>query len=192
MVPKNGIYQKGHCNPSFSLVKAWLCKSQLRTMSQGNRPAAIQMAKSRTSEPAPQPTQPSVALEKTQKGAPRSMWELLLQLRVVLPYLTRLLPLLDRGFGSGPDLSEVTKGMAEVRTSGRDLEVQARNQALQLERIEQQMSRLRVVHENSIEESRKLLAEVRALRSWMLGAAIVMFVLLIATIVMVTVLVMRS
>jgi hypothetical protein len=150
------------------------------------------MAKSRTPDPAPQPAQPSLALEKTQKGAPRSMWELFLQLRVLLPYLTRLLPLLDRGFSSAPDLSEVTKGMAEVRTSGRDLEVQARNQALQLERIEQQMSRLRVVHENSIEESRKLLAEVRSLRSRMLGAAVVMFVLLLATIVMMTILLTHS
>jgi hypothetical protein len=120
------------------------------------------------------------------------MWELLLQLRVLLPYLTRLLPLLDRGFGSAPDLGEITKGMAEMRTGSRDLEVQARNQALQLERIEQQMSRLRVVHENSIEESRKLLAEVRSLRSWMLGMAVVMFVLLLATIVMITVLLMHD
>jgi hypothetical protein len=167
---------------------AWLGNGRLRTMTEGKRPAAIHMAKSPTSDTAPEPTQASVALGKTQKGAPRSMWELLLQLRVLLPYLTRLLPLLDRGFNSAPDLSEVTNGMAEVRTSGRDLEVQARNQALQLERIEQQMSRLRVVHENSIEESRKLLAEVRSLRSWMLGMAIVMLVLLVATIVMLTVL----
>jgi hypothetical protein len=150
------------------------------------------MAKNRTPEPATQPAQPSLALEKTQKGAPRSMWELLLQLRVLLPYLTRLLPLIDRGFSAGPDLSEVTKGMAEVRTSGRDLEVQARNQALQLERIEQQMSRLRVAQENSIEESRQLLAEVRLLRIWVLRAAIVTLALLLATVVMVTVLLMRS
>ena len=150
------------------------------------------MAKSRTSEPAPEAAQPSVALEKPQKGAPRSMWDLLLQLRVLLPYLTRLLPLLDRGLGSAAQLCEITNGMVEVRTSGRDLEVQARNQALQLERIEQQMSRIRVVHENSIEESRKLLAEMRLLRSWVLGTAVVMFVLLVATLVMVTVLLMHS
>ena len=150
------------------------------------------MTKSRTSDPASEPGQPTVALEKTQKGAPRSMWELLLQLRVLLPYLTRLLPLLDPGLRSTPDLGELTKGIAGLQNGSRDLEVQARNQALQLERIEQQMSRLRVVHENSIEESRKLLEEVRSLRSWMLGIAIIMFVLLLATIVMVTLLLMRS
>jgi hypothetical protein len=152
----------------------------------------IEMPKSRTSDPAAETAQPSLALEKKQKGAPRSMWELLLQLRVLLPYLTRLLPLLDPGLRSGPDLSELTKGLAGLQNGSRDLEVQARNQALQLERIEQQMSRLRVVHENSIEESRKLLAEVRSLRSWTLGTAIVMFALLIATMVMVILLLVRS
>jgi hypothetical protein len=150
------------------------------------------MPKSRTSDPAAETAQPSLAIEKKQKGAPRSMWELLLQLRVLLPYLTRLLPLLDPGLRSGPDLSELTKGLAGLQNGSRDLEVQARNQALQLERIEQQMSRLRVVHENSIEESRKLLAEVRSLRNWTLGTAIVMFALLIATMVMVILLLVRS
>jgi hypothetical protein len=149
------------------------------------------MTKSRTSDLA-EPSQPSVALEKTQKGAPRSMWEMLLQLRVLLPYVTRLLPLLDPGLRPGPDLSELSQGIAGLQTGGRELEVQARNQALQLERIEQQMSRLRVVHENSIEESRKLLAEVRSLRSWMLGTAAIMFVLLLATIVMMTWLLIHS
>jgi len=139
-----------------------------------------------------EPSQPPLALEKTKKGSSRSMWELLLQLRVLLPYLTRLLPLLDPGLKPAPDLSEITKGIAQLQTGGRDLEVQARNQALQLERIEQQMSRLRVVHENSIEESRRLITEVRSLRRWMVGAAIVTFVLLLATIVMVSLLVWHS
>ena len=92
------------------------------------------------------------------------MWELLLQLRVLLPYLARLVPLLDRGLLKPPDLSEITRGIAEMQTGSRDLEVQARNQALQLERIEQQMGRLRVVHENSIADNRKLCAEVQSLR----------------------------
>jgi hypothetical protein len=120
------------------------------------------------------------------------MWELLLQLRVLLPYVTRLLPLLDPALRSAPDHTELAKEITGLQTTSRDLEVQARNQALQLERIEQQMSRLRVVHENSIEESRKLLAEVRSLRTWMFSTAVVMFVLLIATIAMVTLLLTRS
>jgi hypothetical protein len=73
-----------------------------------------------------------------------------------------------------------------MQTSSRDLEVQARNQAFQLERIEQQMSRLRVVHENGVEESQRLSADVRLLRRWMLVMAVVMVMLLLATAGMVT------
>jgi hypothetical protein len=120
------------------------------------------------------------------------MWELLFQLRVLLPYLGRLVPLLDRGLlKAGPDFSELKQGIAEMQTGRRDLEVQARNQALQLERIEQQMGRLRVVHENSIEESRRLFAEVRLLRRWLLFMAVVIVVLLLATAGMVLYLVIR-
>ena len=120
------------------------------------------------------------------------MWELLLQLRVLLPYLARLVPLLDRGLlKASPDFGELTKGIAEMQTGSRDLEVQARNQALQLERIEQQMARLRVVHENSIEESRRLFAEMRSLRRWLFTMAIVIVMLLLVSAGMVTFLVIH-
>ena len=120
------------------------------------------------------------------------MWELLLQLRVLLPYLARLVPLLDRGLlKSPPDSPELSKGIIEMRTGQRDLEVQARNQALQLERIEQQMGRLRVVHENSIEESRRLFADLRSLRHWLITMSVVIAVLFLATAGMVAFLVIR-
>ncbi len=120
------------------------------------------------------------------------MWELLLQLRVLLPYIARLAPLLDRGLLKSPDFSEINRGIAEMQTGSRDLEVQARNQALQLERIEQQMGRLRVVHENSIADSRKLCSEVQSLRRGMLAMAIVMVVLLLTTAGMVGFLLLHS
>jgi hypothetical protein len=149
-----------------------------------------------TKKPNPDPeatlTTP-LSLEKAEKGSHRSMWELLLQLRALLPYLAHLVPLLDRGIPkAGPDVTELTKGVVTMQTSTRDLEVQARNQALQLERIEQQIGRLQVVHENSITESRNLVAEISALRRVFLTLAIVMAVLLGATVGMVTYLVIRS
>ena len=123
------------------------------------------------------------SLAKIEKGSNRSMWELLLQMRVLLPYLARLVPLLDRGqLKVSPDLSDLRAGMVEMQTGSRDLEVQARNQALQLERIEQQMARLRVVHENSIEETRGLAAGMKSLRRWMLTFAIVIVLLLLASV----------
>ncbi len=121
------------------------------------------------------------------------MWELLLQLRVLLPYLARIVPLLDRGLLKGPsDSPELTKGIAEMQNSSRDLEVQARNQALQLERIEQQMARLRVVQENDMEENRRLGTEIRALRSWLFAMAILLVVLLLVSVGLLTFLVIHA
>jgi hypothetical protein len=153
-------------------------------------PAATSMTKN--SDPVEELKLPPLSLEKAEKGAHRSMWELLLQLRVLLPYLARLVPLLDRGLlKTSPDLSELTKGIAGIQDGSRDLEVQARNQALQLERIEQQMGRLRVVHENSIEDSRRLHADIHSLRRWMLAMAIAIVALLLATCGMVVFLVIH-
>jgi hypothetical protein len=152
------------------------------------------MKKNRTpDDPVADPTLPPLSLEKAEKGSHRSMWELLLQLRVLVPYLVRLVPLLDRGLLKGsPDITGLTKGIAEMRDGSRDLEVQARNQALQLERIEQQMARLRVVQENDMEESRRLSSEIRSLRSWLFAMAILLVVLLMVSVGLLTFLVIHS
>jgi hypothetical protein len=163
-------------------------------MGEGRHPflPPLRMTKKRLPDTAPETSLPALSLEKAEKGSKTSMWELLLQLRVLLPYLVRLLPLLDRGsVRTGPDLIELNKGIAEMQTGNRDLEVQARNQALQLERIEQQMARLRVVHENSIEEGRILTAELRSFRRSMLIIAIVAIVLLAACTGMIVFLLVR-
>ena len=144
-------------------------------------------------DPVAEPTLPPLSLEKAEKGSHRSMWELLLQLRVLLPYLARIVPLLDRGLLKGSsDITELSKGIAEMRDGSRDLEVQARNQALQLERIEQQMARLRVIQENNMEESRKQFSEIRSLRSWLFGVAILLVVLLLVSVGLLTFLVLHS
>jgi hypothetical protein len=152
------------------------------------------MTKNRTpDDPVAEPALPPLSLEKAEKGSHRSMWELLLQLRVLLPYLARIVPLLDRGLLKGSsEVTELSKGIAEMRDGSRDLEVQARNQALQLERIEQQMARLRVVQENNMEESRKLFSEIRSLRSSLFALAILLVVLLLVSVGLLTFLVIHS
>jgi hypothetical protein len=154
---------------------------------------ALPIMKNRIPElPSAEPAPPSLSLEKAEKGSHRSMWELLLQLRVLLPYLSQLVPLLDRGLlKASPDFSQLTKGITALETGSRELEVQSRNQALQLERIEQQLARLRVVHENSMEESRQLFADMRSLRRTMLTLAGIIIVLLLASVTMVAFLVIR-
>jgi hypothetical protein len=152
------------------------------------------MTKNRTpDDPVAEPALPPLSLEKAEKGSHRSMWELLLQLRVLLPYLARIVPLLDRGLLKGSsEITELSKGIAEMRDGSRDLEVQARNQALQLERIEQQMARLRVVQENNMEESRRLFSEIRSLRSSLFAVAILLVVLLLLSVGLLTFLVIHS
>jgi hypothetical protein len=120
---------------------------------------------------------------------PRFMWELLLQLRELLPYLTSLAPLLDRALKAKPELDKLSQGIGALQAASRDLEVQARNQALQLERIEQQLARLRVLHESTAEENRKLLANVHSLRRWVLALFVM---LLVAVAAVVAFLVIRS
>jgi hypothetical protein len=138
------------------------------------------MAKKTENLPLVETKSPSLALEKPEKG--RSMWELLMQLRVLLPYLARLLPLLDGGASKpSTDIRALQQSVTEMQTGNRDLEVQARNQALQMERIEAQMARLRAAHESAAEESRKVYDEVRTLRRLLLGMGILTIVLLLIT-----------
>jgi hypothetical protein len=138
------------------------------------------MAKKTENLPIAEPKSPSLALEKPEKG--RSMWELLLQMRVLLPYLARLLPLLDGGMAKpSNDLRALQENLAEMQTGSRDLEAQARNQALQMERIEAQMARLRTAHETAAEDSRKVYEEIRTLRRLLLAMGILTIVLLLIT-----------
>jgi hypothetical protein len=154
------------------------------------------MAKNRTSEvPAalsPEPSSPALSLEKAEKGSHRSMWELLLQLRVLLPYLSHLVPLLDRSvLKASPDFAELAKGIAGVQTSTRDVETLARNQALQLERMEEQLARMRVLYEVNIEEGRRFSADMRSFRRWMIAMTVVVVVLLGASVGILVFLVMH-
>jgi hypothetical protein len=183
MIPENGI--------SGNVPGSGQSFGQLSTIAEAaaHLTANNPMTKNRTpQEPA---IEPPLSLQKAEKGSHRSMWELLLQLRVLLPYLSHLVPLLERGLDrgldrgqlkSGPDLTQFSRTIAEMQTGTRDLEVQARNQALQLERIEQQMARLRVVHENSMEENHRLFADMRSFRRWMLILASVLVLLLGASV----------
>lgn len=153
---------------------------QLGTITEGTS-RHIFMAKNRTPNLAvAEPGSSHLSLEKKEKG--RSMWELLLEMRVLLPYLGRLIPLLDGGLVKpSPDVRALHQSLAEVQTGNRDLEVQARNQALQMERIEAQMARMRVAHENAAEETSRLYAEVRTLRRTLLAMGVTTIVILLIT-----------
>lgn len=104
-----------------------------------------------------------LASAHTEKGSLRSMWELLMQLRVLLPYLTRLVPMLDRGLlKAAPDLTDIRKSLEETNTGIRGLNSQIRDHSLQLEKIEEQLIRLRELEEQSRKEVSEIAAEMRS------------------------------
>jgi hypothetical protein len=133
-----------------------------------------------------------LAVERAKKGSSRSMWETLLQLRELLPYLTQLVPLLDRGLKAPPEVAQLSHEVAIIQSGSRELEVQARNQALQLERIEQQLARLRKLQETTFENSRKLLTDARTLRRWVIAMVVMMGLLIGAAAGIVTFLLSRT
>jgi hypothetical protein len=124
------------------------------------------------------PKSPTPAVKQARKGSNPPMWEILLQLRDLLPHLSRLAPLLDRGLKAPPEFAQLSREVTVMQSGTRELEVQARNQALQLERIEQQLSRLRKSQENTFENTRKLLANARSLRRWVVAMIVMMGVFL--------------
>ena len=108
-----------------------------------------------------------VPLESVEKGSLRTMWELLMQLRVLLPYLTRLAPLLDRGLvKAAPDQSEFRHELRDVQSGNRELSARLTNQALQLERIEGELLQLRQISERALIEARTAGTEIRSLTRW--------------------------
>lgn len=134
------------------------------------------------------PPLPPLTPEHAEKGSLRSMWELIMQLRVLLPYLTRLVPLLDKGLlKAAPDLTDVRAGLDEIRTGSRGLNNQVANHSLQLERMEEQLSRLREAGDRSHTGISELSAEVRSLGRQirgLIGAFVLMLALLIAVLVL--------
>jgi hypothetical protein len=113
------------------------------------------------------------------------MLELITQLRVLLPYLTRLIPLLDRGLLKvGPDLTELQKGIQDVSGGNRGVETLVRGQVVQLERIEEQLLRLGAAGERSQQDLRIVSAELKRLGKWVRSLAIltVLLVALVGTV----------
>ena len=127
--------------------------------------------------------------EHAEKGSFRSMWELLMQLRVLLPYLTRLAPLLDRGLlKAAPDMSEFRKDLQELRTGKRELSSQVRDQGIRLDRMEEQITRLRQIAERNESETNVLGRSLRSLSGWVKGltALVALTVILLMTLLVFT------
>ena len=127
------------------------------------------------------------------KGKP--MWKILLQLKPLLPYLTRLLPLLDLGIVPARNAglsNEVRQALTKIQTIQRDADIAAQDQAVQLKRLEEDLIRLRDTSEKQGRAQEKLALEVRSMARLVRVAGIGLAILLLLLIVMTGVLLARG
>jgi septal ring factor EnvC (AmiA/AmiB activator) len=121
-------------------------------------------------------------------------------IRSALPLVQRLLPLLEGNFanvlgalmapqpGSHPspqqvkvDMEPVERGLAEVRTSHRELKTQIQEQGTSLKRVEDQLERVREATDRNTLEQQELVEDLRAVGSRISTLAIVGVVLLLVS-----------
>lgn len=109
------------------------------------------------------------------------MWQSLLQFRVLLPYVSRLLEM--NHTDASPALSaELKQSMGELVNSQRELKLAVQDQVVQMKHLEQEMARTKELHERSVTENLEVVEDVRAVQSTVKKAAVTVGVLLAALI----------
>jgi hypothetical protein len=132
--------------------------------------------------------------EQANNSKENPMWKVLLQLKPLLPHLTRLLPLLDVALGplQNAGLSnEVRQTVAKIQAIQRDLNIAVQDQALQLKLLEEELTRLSDTSEKQAVTQTKLAEGVESLTGLVRIAGIGLGVLLVTVIVMTAVLLAR-
>lgn len=127
-----------------------------------------------------------LALEAPKEAGRNSMWKILLQLKPLLPYLTRMLPLLEL-VGAGQQQNagltrELRESISGMQAGQGDLRTAIDDQALQLKQLEEQIIRTRELTEKT---NLLVAGKIDSLSKqiWGIGAALA--VLLVILIVMV-------
>jgi ribosomal protein S17E len=151
----------------------------------------IELASDKKSAP-----QPPLAIQKSSGSDSGSMWKVLGQLKSVLPYLSRLLPLLDSrllplldmvgmGHAQSAGLSkEIREEIAGIQTSHREILSSAQEQSVEVKRLGDRIAQLQEdVHRSNFEHG-KLVEEVKSLGQLLRIAGAVLGVLLIVLILM--------
>jgi hypothetical protein len=126
------------------------------------------------------------------------MWKILLQLKPFLPYLARLVPLLDIAVGpmqnaalSNEIREAIAASTAKIQAIQRDVNAVAQDQALQLKRLEEEIIRLRDASEKYTAAQASLVEDVQQVNKLILWSAAGLGMLLVVLIVMTAVLLSR-
>jgi hypothetical protein len=141
---------------------------------------------------AEEPVSVTHALSLEDQKDPRpSMWRVLLQLRVLLPHLAKVLPLVERGLlgtnitgQAAPrlDTSHLDRGIAGIGDAQRDVNTAIKAQTGEIKAVQEQVIRLSKSLENRSFKQEELAELVLSLRKLVTILAAVMFVLLVVLI----------
>jgi hypothetical protein len=132
------------------------------------------------------PTKHSLSIEDGKDSGP-SMWRVLIQLRVLLPYLAKVLPLLERGLlgtnisgHSAPtvDTSKLERGVASVGEAQHDLNAAIKAQAAEFHLLKEEVADLTRAVEKDLLLNQEIAASLTSLRKLMTISVWVIFVLL--------------
>ena len=137
--------------------------------------------------------QHSVSLEN-QKDSGSSMWRVLLQLRVLLPYLAKVLPLLERSLlgtnitghaAPAIDTSNLDRGIAGVGEAQRDLNTTVKAQTAELRLLQDQIALLTSSVEKDLLLNEETAANLASLRKSLTISVWIISVLLAALVALV-------
>jgi hypothetical protein len=154
-------------------------------------------------------TRKTETVDAETRGSDRSsMWKTLQQLKGVLPYLSRLLPLLDArilplldlvGLGhaqnSGLSLSlskELREDVTSIQGGQNDIRLALQDQSLEIKRLEDEIALLRQAAEKNAVEHARLVEDVKSVAAWVRATGAGLAILLLVLIVMVGVLLMHG
>jgi hypothetical protein len=123
------------------------------------------------------------------------MWKALLQLKALLPYASRLLPLLEiagltlpQNAGMSKEVREsvasIQAGQRELRAAVQDQTAAVQGQTLAIKELEEEVTRLREASERAEAEQAALADSVKSNRTLIWAGGSVLAVLLIALIAM--------
>src|SRR5271168_3518292 len=125
-----------------------------------------------------------------QKDPHPSMWRVLLQLRVLLPYLAKVLPLLERGLlgtnitghAASVDTSHFDRGIAATQAAQRDISAGLKTQTADIKFLQEQLTWLSKSLEKETLQREKLAETLDLLLKLVKIWAMAIFVLLVALI----------
>jgi hypothetical protein len=99
------------------------------------------------------------------------MWQSLLQFRVLLPYVSRLLEMSHNE--PSPALSaELKQSMGELVSSQRELKIAMEDQVVHMKHLEEEMARAKELNERNVTENIEIVEDVRSVQSTVKKAAI--------------------